>query len=251
MIEIRGVTKRFEGNRRKTQMTVAVENVSLTIHDGEFVTIVGASGCGKTTLLNMIAGFENPSFGDVLLNEKPIQGPGRERAVVFQKPTLYPWLTVRKNVALGLTLRKRSAVDWSLVDDFVQKVGLEKFAKHHPHELSGGMQQRVAIARALITHPDILLMDEPFGALDAQTRTEMQAFLLDLWQSLQSTVLFVTHDVEEAILLSDRVVVMSPHPGRIVEDIPVMIPRPRVWDVMLSNEFLEYKRRVLSLIRSP
>ncbi len=251
MIEIRGVTKRFEGNRRKTQMTVAVENVSLTIHDGEFVTIVGASGCGKTTLLNMIAGFENPSFGDVLLNEKPIQGPGRERAVVFQKPTLYPWLTVRKNVALGLTLRKRSAVDWSLVDDFVQKVGLEKFAKHHPHELSGGMQQRVAIARALITHPDILLMDEPFGALDAQTRTEMQSFLLDLWQSLQSTVLFVTHDVEEAILLSDRVVVMSPHPGRIVEDIPVMIPRPRVWDVMLSNEFLEYKRRVLSLIRSP
>ena len=251
MIEIRGVTKRFEGNRRKTQMTVAVDNVSLTIHDGEFVTIVGASGCGKTTLLNMIAGFENPSFGDVLLNEKPIQGPGRERAVVFQKPTLYPWLTVRKNVALGLTLRKRSAVDWSLVDDFVQKVGLEKFATHHPHELSGGMQQRVAIARALITHPDILLMDEPFGALDAQTRTEMQAFLLDLWQSLQSTVLFVTHDVEEAILLSDRVVVMSPHPGRIVEDIPVMIPRPRVWDVMLSNEFLEYKRRVLSLIRSP
>lgn len=251
MIEVRGVTKRFEGNRRKTQMTVAVDNVSLTIHDGEFVTIVGASGCGKTTLLNMIAGFENPSFGDVLLNGKPILEPGRERAVVFQKPTLYPWLTVRKNVALGLTLRKRSAVDWSLVDDFVRKVGLEKFAKHHPHELSGGMQQRVAIARALITHPDILLMDEPFGALDAQTRTEMQAFLLDLWQSLQSTVLFVTHDVEEAILLSDRVVVMSPHPGRIVEDIPVMIPRPRVWDVMLSNEFLEYKRRVLSLIRSP
>jgi NitT/TauT family transport system ATP-binding protein len=185
------------------------------------------------------------------LNGKPILEPGRERAVVFQKPTLYPWLTVRKNVALGLTLRKRRAVDWSLVDDFVRKVGLEKFAKHHPHELSGGMQQRVAIARALITHPDILLMDEPFGALDAQTRTEMQAFLLDLWQSLQSTVLFVTHDVEEAILLSDRVVVMSPHPGRIVEDIPVMIPRPRVWDVMLSNEFLEYKRRVLSLIRSP
>ena len=251
MIEVRGVTKSFEGNRRKTQMTVAVDNVSLTIHDGEFVTIVGASGCGKTTLLNMIAGFENPSFGDVLLNGKPILEPGRERAVVFQKPTLYPWLTVRKNVALGLTLRKRSAVDWSLVDDFVQKVGLEKFAKHHPHELSGGMQQRVAIARALITHPDILLMDEPFGALDAQTRTEMQAFLLDLWHSLQSTVLFVTHDVEEAILLSDRVVVMSPHPGRIVEDIPVMIPRPRVWDVMLSNEFLEYKRRVLSLIRSP
>ena len=251
MIEVRGVTKSFEGNRRKMQMTVAVDNVSLTIHDGEFVTIVGASGCGKTTLLNMIAGFENPSFGAVLLNGKPILEPGRERAVVFQKPTLYPWLTVRKNVALGLTLRKRSAVDWSLVDDFVHKVGLEKFAKHHPHELSGGMQQRVAIARALITHPDILLMDEPFGALDAQTRTEMQAFLLDLWQSLQSTVLFVTHDVEEAILLSDRVVVMSPHPGRIVEDIPVMIPRPRVWDVMLSNEFLEYKRRVLSLIRSP
>lgn len=251
MIEVQGVTKVFLPKRRSAPTTVAVEDVSLVIRDGEFVSVVGASGCGKTTLLQMVAGFEQPTSGEIRLNGYRIQGPSRERAVVFQQPTLYPWLTVRKNVALGLTLRKRTAVDWQMVDDFVRRVGLEQFTKHHPHQLSGGMQQRVSIARALVTHPDILLMDEPFGALDAQTRNEMQEFLLDLWQSLRSTVLFITHDVEEAILLSDRVVVMSPRPGRILRDIPIEIPRPRVWDVLLSNEFLDYKREILSLIRTP
>lgn len=251
MIEVRKVTKVFASVNKKASSTIAVDDASITVHDGEFVSIVGASGCGKTTLLHMIAGFERPTAGEILLNGTRIEGPGRERSVVFQQPTLYPWLTVRKNVALGLMLKSRRDVDWELVDEFVDKVGLKNFLKHHPHQLSGGMQQRVSIARALITSPEILLMDEPFGALDAQTRSDMQAFLLDLWQSLHSTVLFVTHDVEEAILLSDRVVVMSPRPGRVIRDIAISLPRPRQWDVLLSDEFLAYKREILSLIRMP
>lgn len=251
MVEVEGVTKVFTPDRRKAPVVHALDQVSITIGEGEFVSVVGASGCGKTTLLHMIAGFERPSSGHILLDGHPTQSPGPDRAVVFQQPTLYPWLSVRKNIALGLRFRGRRAINWDLVNEHIHKVGLQGFEEQFPYELSGGMQQRVAIARALITKPRILLMDEPFGALDAQTRDHMQEFLLELWESLRCTVLFITHDVEEAILLSDRVVVMSPRPGKIIRDLEIQLTRPRKWDSRLSEEFLRYKREILSLIHQP
>lgn len=249
MIEVQNVTKVFPGHGKGASPVIALKNITITLHEGEFVSVVGASGCGKTTLLHMIAGFVPPTSGLISLDERPILGPGVERVVVFQQPTLYPWLSVRKNIALGLRLRSRRKIPWDTVDEYVRRIGLVGFENHLPHQLSGGMQQRVAIARALIMNPKILLMDEPFGALDAQTRSEMQEFLLDLWQSIRCTVLFVTHDVEEAVLLGDRVVVMSPRPGRVKEDVPIDIHRPRTWDTQLSPEFLRYKREILSHIR--
>lgn len=251
MIELQSVSKFFIPERRKEAMAVALRDVSLRIGKGEFVSIVGASGCGKTTLLQMIAGFEVPSEGTLSMDGAPITRPGAERAVVFQQATLYPWLTVRKNVAFGLRLRHGRRADDARVREYLRTIGLEPFADHLPHQLSGGMQQRVAIARALITDPQVLLMDEPFGALDAQTRTDMQLFLLDLWQTIRCTVVFVTHDIEEAILLSDRVVVMSARPGRVVREIPVSIARPRSVDQALSDEFIAFKREILSYIRQP
>lgn len=251
MIYMDNVTKVYIPERRNDSATVAVQGVSLNLGEGEFVSVVGASGCGKTTLLQMVAGFEQPSAGDLSLDGRPITGPSSERAVVFQHATLYPWLTVRQNVAFGLRLRNRRAVDWGRVDEYVQRIGLENFSNHLPHQLSGGMQQRVAIVRALITDPRILLMDEPFGALDAQTRTDMQVFLLDMWQTIRCTVLFVTHDIDEAIMLSDRVVVMSPRPGRVTREVCIDIARPRTLDNLLSADFLQYKREILSVIRNP
>ncbi|MHB1630279.1 MAG: ABC transporter ATP-binding protein [Bacilli bacterium] len=249
MIEVRSVSKIFSPPRRKVAPSVALDDVSVTIGEGEFLSIIGPSGCGKTTLLNLIAGFEKPSGGGIFVDGREVRGPGAERAVVFQQPALYPWLSVRSNVALGLTLRDGRAADQGRVTRFIDIVGLNGFEEHRPYHLSGGMQQRVAIARALITEPRILLMDEPFGALDAQTRHDMQEFLLELWQTVRCTVLFVTHDVDEAILLSDRVLVMTPRPGRIALDMPISLERPRVWDVVMTEEFLSCKRDVMSIVR--
>lgn len=234
-IEIQKVTKSFNGVK-------VLNEVSLTIEKGSFVTILGASGCGKSTLLNMLAGLEHPSSGQIMVDGLPVTGPGPDRVVVFQKPGLYPWLSLRDNVAFGLRLRGASNIPWGEVDRVIDLIGLKDFQKHRPYELSGGMQQRVAIARALVMHPRVLLMDEPFGALDAQTRENMQEFLINLWERLHTTVVFVTHDIDEAIMLGSRLIVMSARPGRVSLDAPVPLARPRDWDMTSSQTFLTLKR---------
>ncbi len=249
MISLEAVTKAFF-TRSASEPVVAVKEVNLGISDGEFLSIVGPSGCGKTTLLNMVAGFEAPTRGQVLLDGAPIVHPGPERAVVFQQPSLLPWMTVAENIAFGVMLSAGpKGIDQERLRDMIGVMGLQGFEAHRPYQLSGGMQQRVAIARALMTDPRILLMDEPFGALDAQTRSDMQRFLLNLWKVNRPTVLFVTHDVEEAVLLGDRVVVMTARPGEVARDLPVGLPRPRQWDQVLSPEFNEYKRQILAVLR--
>lgn len=249
MIEIRELGKVFPGRGGKPP-TTALEGVDTQIGEGEFVTVVGPSGCGKTTLLQVLAGFEQPTSGGVLLEGNPVRGPGSDRAVVFQQPSLYPWMTVWDNIAFGLTLKHgRRGVDRAAVAEIIEIMGLSGFERHAPYELSGGMQQRVAIARALVVHPRILLMDEPFGALDAQTRGDMQAFLLSLWRRIRPTVLFITHDIEEAVLLGDRVLVMTPRPGRVARELQVELPRPREYGMVLSPRFNEYKREVLAILR--
>lgn len=247
MIAVEQVSKIFRTGRAVTE---ALRDVSIAIRDGEFIAIAGPSGCGKTTLLQLVAGFEQPDGGTVRVDGTPVAGPGSDRAVVFQQASLYPWLNVRDNITFGLKLKgeRPEAVEAKL-QTYLEIMGLGGFANHAPYQLSGGMQQRVAIARALITEPQILLMDEPFGALDAHTRNEMQSFLLGLWQRLKTTVLFITHDVEEAVLLADRVVVMTPRPGRVAAEIAVPFPRPRHWDLVLTADFVAIKREVVKVLR--
>lgn len=223
----------------------ALEEVNLKIGAREFVTIVGPSGCGKTTLLNLVAGFERPTSGTTSVNGKVVRAPSADRAVVFQEAALYPWLTVRENIALGLRFRNGRRADMSKVDRLISAVGLDGFSEHPPYQLSGGMAQRVAIARALVTEPEVLLMDEPFGALDAQTRAAMQIFVTQLWDNIQATVLFVTHDIDEAIILADRVIVMAPRPGRVVGDLRVALPRPRSRGVSVTPEYMQLRREIL------
>ena len=226
----------------------ALDDVSLTIEDGTFVTILGASGCGKSTLLNLIAGLSTPTKGRILLDDVPIMKPGPDRVVVFQQPGLYPWLSLRDNIAFGLRVRRTAGIDWGRVDEVIGIMGLKGFEGHHPYELSGGMQQRVAIARALVMNPRVLLMDEPFGALDAQTRHRMQKFLLELWGRIGATIVFITHDIDEAIMLGDRLVVMRARPGRIAIETGVPLPRARHWDMTLDPAFLYLKRQVMAIL---
>ena len=227
----------------------AIEDVSITIEDGSFVTVLGASGCGKSTLLNLIAGLEAPSRGRLMLDGAPIEKPGPDRVVVFQQAGLFPWLSLRDNIVFGLRMHAPSRkIDWHRVDEMIGVMGLQGFEKHRPYQLSGGMQQRVAIARALVMTPRVLLMDEPFGALDAQTRQDMQEFLLDLWGRIRATIVFITHDIDEAILLGDRLVVMSRRPGRIALDETVTLGRPRHWDTTLEPEFIELKRQAMGIL---
>jgi NitT/TauT family transport system ATP-binding protein len=249
IIQFRNVNKVFT-NPSNGQSTVAVQGVNFDIKQGEFFCLLGPSGCGKSTILNMLSGFEKPTTGEVLMDNQLITGPGVDRGIVFQQPTLYPWMNVIDNINFGpfLSSKKKSKEDMAKAEAYVRQVGLQGFSQHKPYELSGGMQQRVGIARALINEPKILLMDEPFGALDAQTRTEMQSFLLELWQKIRSTVLFITHDIDEAILLGDRLGIMSSRPGRISEIINVDIPRPRHYESTLSEEFVSIKRKVLALL---
>ena len=229
---------------------IAVDRVSVNIPAGEFVCILGPSGCGKSTVLNTVGGFQEPSEGQVLLDGRPIAAPGADRGMVFQRPALFPWKTVRANVAHGPRMAGLADKEaYRLADKFLEMVGLARVGDKYPDTLSGGMQQRVAIARALVNRPSVLLMDEPFGALDAQTRTMMQEALLRLWAEMDATVVFVTHDIEEAIFLGDRILVMSAAPGRILLDIRVDLPRPRLADVSLDPEFLRIKKACLDLIR--
>jgi NitT/TauT family transport system ATP-binding protein len=229
---------------------VAVENASLTVRPGEFVCLLGPSGCGKSTLMNSIAGFVAPSRGEVKVDGDPVTEPGPDRGMVFQQHSLFPWKTVKENVAFGPLMSGVGQNEAnSVARTFLSLVGLAAFEKAYPNTLSGGMQQRVGIARALANYPSVLLMDEPFGALDAQTRIMMQENLLDIWREFRNTVVFVTHDIDEAVFLSDRIVVMSASPGRIIADIDVELPRPREQALLTSPEFMALKRQCLDLIR--
>jgi NitT/TauT family transport system ATP-binding protein len=230
---------------------VAVQHVSLEVAPGEFVCLLGPSGCGKSTLLNVVAGFIAPDSGRVGVDDVAITKPGADRGVVFQQPTLFPWKTVLENIAYGPIVAGRGRAEADrIARHFMAMVGLTAFADYYPQALSGGMQQRVGIARALANSPNVLLMDEPFGSLDAQTRTMMQEVLLGIWEELHTTVLFVTHDIEEAIFLADRVVIMSAGPGRIIDQLQVPLARPRHADVVYAPDFVKLKRHCGGLIRT-
>jgi ABC-type nitrate/sulfonate/bicarbonate transport system ATPase subunit len=226
-LRAREVTKSFPAPENAAVRTPALSGVSLAVEAGEFVSIIGPSGCGKSTLLRLMAGLETLDAGELLIGHSPITGPSAERGLVFQDPNLFPWLTVRGNIQAGLVARGVLHEKRREVDDFMRLVGLEEFANAYPHHLSGGMAQRVALARALINHPTVLLMDEPLGALDSFTRMKMQDEVLRLWQMRRMTTLLVTHDIEEAIYMSDRIIIMTPRPGRIDKTIPVNLERPR------------------------
>ncbi len=246
-IVVRGLRQHFIDISRQEQI-VALDGVDLEIGDDEFLTILGPSGCGKTTLLNIIAGFDQATGGDVHLDGEAILKPGPDRGVVFQEYALFPWLTVEQNIEFGLRERRvAKAQRRARVRDQIASVGLSGFERRYPQELSGGMRQRVAIARALVNDPKILLLDEPFAALDAQTRTMMQQELLRVWSAARRTAIFITHNIEEAILLGDRVVVMTARPGRIKEIVSVNLPRPR--DVTSAN-FNDIRRRIGSMLES-
>jgi NitT/TauT family transport system ATP-binding protein len=248
LLSVQNVTRVFEGKRG--QATQALQPIDLEVAENDFVTILGPSGCGKSTLLRIVAGLDFPSTGQVLLDGKPVEGPGADRGMVFQSYTLFPWLTVEENIRFGLRERGLGAAEQKeRSDDFIAKVGLRGFEQHYPKQLSGGMQQRTAIARALANDPRILLLDEPFGALDNQTRVLMQELLLGIWESARKTVLFVTHDIDESIFMASRVAVFSARPGRIKADIPVDFPHPRSYTLKTSPEFMDIKARLTEEIR--
>jgi NitT/TauT family transport system ATP-binding protein len=231
---------------------VVFDQVSLDIHRREFITVIGPSGCGKSTLARIVAGLDEATSGEILLDGNPVSGPGPDRGMVFQGYTLFPWLTVKRNVMFGLEMRGKSrSTAESEARSWIDMVGLAKFENSYPHELSGGMKQRVAIARALANEPRILLMDEPFGALDAMTRCKMQSYLLQIWKKVDVTILFITHDLDEAIYLSDRILVLGTNPGGIREIIENPVPRPRSIEQLLSPEFLATKARLDELIHGP
>jgi len=246
-LKIADVTLQF-GSRTKTPVT-ALDRIWLNVAEKEFAVIVGPSGCGKSSLLRLVAGLMQPTSGTIHLDDRLITRPGSDRGMVFQSYTLFPWLTVQQNVEFGPRIagigREERA---KAAREFIAQVGLEGFESRYPKQLSGGMMQRVALARALVNNPDVLLMDEPFGALDSQTRSLMQELLLKIWESSHKTVHFITHDIDEAILLGDTVHVMTARPGRIKESLKIDIPRPRSVDLLTSPEFMMLKRRIMGLI---
>ncbi|MGI4837492.1 MAG: ABC transporter ATP-binding protein [Janthinobacterium lividum] len=250
-ISLTSVSKRFASPGHGKPDTEVLRNVSLSLADGEFVCLLGPSGCGKSTILNMVAGFEHADSGAVLLDGKPITQPGPERGVVFQQPTLFPWLNVQENIAFGprITDQPKAAYQQQ-VNHYLEQVGLVEFADHYPWQLSGGMRQRAALARAWLPNPEILLMDEPFGALDAQTRLEMQELLVSIWERTRTTILFVTHDIDEALFLADRILVMSARPGVISEELKVPFERPRTpEDLVADPVYGGLKRDILHVLR--
>jgi NitT/TauT family transport system ATP-binding protein len=242
-VSIRGVSMSFPGKRPGEQIDV-LENVNAAVAHGEFVCLVGPSGCGKSTLLNIVAGFLDATSGEVLVEREPVTGPDPRRIFVFQENGVFPWLNVRENVGFSLQKRSRAERD-QIIARYIDMVGLSGFENAYPHELSGGMRQRVEIARALAANPDIIYMDEPFGALDFLTRLKMRADLVRIWQSEKKTILFVTHDIEEAVQLADRVLIMTPRPGTIQEVVDVDLPRPRHLD---SPGYLEKRDRIFQVM---
>ena len=243
-IELRNISLQYESAENSV---TALQDVSFGVEAAEFLCVVGQSGCGKTTMLNIVAGFLKPTQGEILISGKTVTGKGLDRGIVFQDfAQLFPWRTAQRNIEFGLEMKgiaKEERAEIAL--RFLRLVNLEKFARSYPHELSGGMQQRVAIARALAYNPAVLLMDEPFAALDALTREEMQRFLVDVWRETKKTVVYVTHNVAEAVYLADRVIVFSPHPGTVKAQVKITLPRPRD---TLSVEFLEYQKEIVSHI---
>ncbi len=254
-IEIQNLTVNY---KEKNHRFTALKDVSFSVESGEFVSVIGSSGCGKSTLLSILEGINSPTKGDIVIDGKPVTGTGTDRGVVFQHYSLFPWMTARKNVEFGVKQVKKNVpktVRYKIADEFLDKVGLENFKNKYPSQLSGGMQQRVAIARALAMDTDILLMDEPFGAIDAKNRTILQELLLELWEGdgtqEKKTVVFVTHDIDEAILLSDRIVMMSPSPGRVVKEITVPFTRPRNRSELVQTPaYADFRNELLSLFYS-
>jgi NitT/TauT family transport system ATP-binding protein len=246
-VQLINVTQRFEGQGQAQSGTVALDSVNLHLGNQEIVALVGPSGCGKSTILNIVAGFLTPSSGEALIDGKPIAGIGPERLVVFQSPALFPWLTVEDNVTFGPRMRGVPASDYGpLATNIIADVGLGGFRKHYPYQLSGGMRQRAQIARALVNKPDVLLLDEPFGALDAQIRLEMQEMLLGIWEQYKATILFITHDVDEALFLSDRTYVLTAHPGRVQREIVVPYSRPRDYSMLTDEVLIRLKAEIIS-----
>lgn len=248
-MEVAGLSKTFQ-SRHGT--VTALKDINLTIHKREFVCVIGPSGCGKSTLIRILAGLEQATKGEVKLDGKVVDKPGPERGMVFQGYTLFPWLTVKKNIMFGLI---ESGYDKGTAEaearQWIELIGLSRFENSYPHQLSGGMKQRVAIARALANKPKVLLMDEPFGALDAQTRSKMQAYLMEIWKNIDVTVFFITHDLDEAIYLADRILVLKANPGEVQEIIEVAVPQPRHPEQFLSPEFIATKKRLEELIHPP
>ena len=249
-VELRTVGKTFV-DRKRGRETVALSDVSMTIGKSEFACILGPSGCGKSTILNLVAGFEQPNSGAVLIDGRPIAAPDRSRGMVFQQPLLFPWLNVIDNITFGPRMAGAPAEQYvAQAARYVQLMGLTGFEKHYPYELSGGMQQRVALARAWISEPELFLMDEPFGALDAQTRLMMQELLLRVWERSRTTVMFVTHDIDEALFLADRIFIMTARPGRIKESLAVDFARPRNYEtIIFEQQYITLKQRILQVIR--
>ncbi len=247
ILEVSQISKTFAGANGGT---VALQATDLTVAENDFITILGPSGCGKSTLLRMVAGLDTPTTGRITLDGKTVSGPGADRGMVFQSYTLFPWLTVLQNVCFGLREKGLTLPEQQdIAHQFLAKVGLKDFGNHFPKQLSGGMQQRTALARALANNPRILLMDEPFGALDHQTRELMQELLAGIWEAERKTVIFVTHDIDEAIFMGSRVMVMSARPGRIKCDLPVAIDHPRHYSVKTTPMFSELKSRLTEEIR--
>jgi ABC-type nitrate/sulfonate/bicarbonate transport system ATPase subunit len=244
-LRVHEVSKSFPAPDDPFTLRQALSNISLSIAAGELVSLIGPSGCGKSTLLRLIAGLDSADSGDLLIGSEPISEPGAERGLVFQDPNLFPWLTVRRNIEAGLVARGVLREKRNEVDEFMRLVGLEAFGDAYPHHLSGGMAQRVALARALINHPKVLLLDEPLGALDAFTRMRMQDEVLRLWQTRRTTIFFVTHDIDEAIYMSDRIMIMTQPPGRIDQTIANTLARPRDRS---SPEFLRLRGNILELL---
>jgi NitT/TauT family transport system ATP-binding protein len=243
---VEGLTKYFETARGTV---TALDQVSFQVHQRELLSVIGPSGCGKSTLVRILAGLETASAGEVRVYDEPVSGPGRDRGMVFQSYTLFPWLTVKENVMFGPMVAGSAAVHAeSAARQWIELVGLTKFQNTYPHQLSGGMKQRVAIARALANQPRVLFMDEPFGALDAQTRCQMQNYLLDIWRNVDITIVFITHDLDEAVFLSDRILVLDANPGRVRELIEVPVTRPRNNGQLIEPAFLATRKHIDSLI---
>mgnify|MGYP006422216381 CR=1 FL=1 len=245
-LKVNGLYKHF---RTGQQETCVLENIHLNIHHREFVSVIGPSGCGKSTLIRILAGLEFLTGGEFLLDGNKVTGPSADRGMVFQGYTLFPWLSVKRNIMFGLEVNGRSGPSVEQeARQWINLIGLSGFENAYPDQLSGGMKQRVAIARSLANNPDMLFMDEPFGALDAQTRSQMQSHLIQIWKNVDVTILFVTHDLDEAVFLSDRIIVLAPNPGRVEEIIEVPVPRPRNVDQLISPTFLSVRQHIESLI---
>jgi len=247
-ISVKGVTKVFSSKRGEV---TALKELSLDIQDGEFMVIVGASGCGKSTLLNLVAGFDHPTAGEVLLDGRPVAGITPECGMIFQQYALFPWKTVQENVEFGLKMKRMPKQErQERAARFIDLVGLNGFEKTYPHHLSGGMKQRVSIARSLANNPQVMLLDEPFAALDAMTRQVLQEQLVRIYEKHRKTIIFITHSIDEALLLSSRIVVMTARPGRIAQEITNDLPHPRNADVQLSDRYMELKRHIWSSVQA-